>query len=36
MKYVCPAREKMAEAIEESFDEVRLEIADDGLLLPKS
>jgi hypothetical protein len=30
-----PAREKMREAIEESFDEIRLEPAADYLILPK-
>jgi len=31
-----PAREKMAEAIEESFDEIQFEVAADYLILPKS
>jgi hypothetical protein len=31
-----PAREKMVEAIEESFDEILLEVASDFLILPKS
>lgn len=30
-----PAREKMSEAIEESFEETRLEVAADYLLAPK-
>ena len=31
-----PAREKMREAIEESFPEIRLEIVSDYLILPKN